>query len=267
MSKTEHTLPFIRLTKEKQWYTWLAIASVLVLTLFTATTSQFNIWELFLATPGILDFIFSDFFPPAIEALPSIWEPLLDTVFMSIVATISGALLSLLLALACARPTCRWRTVQLTTRALVSLLRNIPSIAWALILVPAFGIGKFVGVFALLISSIGSMTRFFAESIEEINLEGIEALRATGASYWQVIKHAVLPQCMPQLISWTLYNLELNIRASAIIGMVGGGGIGMYIQSTIKLFRYDYAAMAILLVAVSVILLEYGSNKIREKIQ
>lgn len=76
----------------------------------------------------------------------------------------------------------------------------------------------------------------------------------------------MIPQCMPRIISWTLYNMELNIRASTIIGMVGGGGIGLYIQSTIKLFRYDYAFMAILIVGMLVLRIELVSKKIREAI-
>ncbi|MBN2508827.1 MAG: phosphonate ABC transporter, permease protein PhnE [Spirochaetales bacterium] len=253
----------IPLHKEKQLYTWLGIAFIMISVYLTSIASRFDPYEALAIVPGVLKFIFTDFFPPAAGALPNIGVPLLDTVCMAVVSTILAAAVSLVLALLAAAPTTPHPAVKMLVRGGVSLLRNIPSLAWTLILVPAFGIGKFVGLIALCIGSVGTLTRFFAESVEEINLGGIEAIRSVGGSYWQTLKCGVIPQCTPSLISWTLYNLELNIRASTIIGMVGGGGIGMYIQFTVKLFRYDHAAMAIILVAVTVLILEYISKKIR----
>ena len=274
----------IPLRAEKLFYTWIGIVLVIVAAVVTGIASKFDPEEAVTVLPGVFDFIVTDFLPPAPKAIPSIIEPLLDTMYMAVVSTVSGAFLSLFLALLCASPTAPHPLARTAIRAFCSLLRNIPSLAWALILVPAFGIGKLVGLIALFIGSIGTMTRFFteaiedkagpddpartqpdhAEAIEEIDRGGMEAIRSTGGSYWQTLYCGVIPQVTPSLVSWTLYNLELNIRSSTVIGMVGGGGIGLYIQSTVKLFRYDYAAMAILMVAVLVVLLEYLSKKIRE---
>jgi len=254
----------IPLRAEKLFYTWIGIVLVIVAAVVTGIASKFDPEEAVTVLPGVFDFIVTDFLPPAPKAIPSIIEPLLDTMYMAVVSTVSGAFLSLFLALLCASPTAPHPLARTAIRAFCSLLRNIPSLAWALILVPAFGIGKLVGLIALFIGSIGTMTRFFTEAIEEIDRGGMEAIRSTGGSYWQTLYCGVIPQVTPSLVSWTLYNLELNIRSSTVIGMVGGGGIGLYIQSTVKLFRYDYAAMAILMVAVLVVLLEYLSKKIRE---
>lgn len=255
--------PYIRLNQGKSLYTWAGIVLILLSTAVTGVFSKFDLKEAVNAVPGLFNFIMTDFLPPAVSEIKNIAGPLLDTMYMAVIATVSATVCSLILAVLCAAPTTPNPLVKTAIRAVVSLLRNIPDLAWALILVPAFGIGKFVGLLALFIGSLGTLTRYFAETIEEINQGGIEAIRSVGGSYWQTLKCGVFPQCFPGLVSWTLYNLELNIRASTIIGMVGGGGIGLYIQSTIKLFRYNYAMMAILLIAVSVLILEFASKKIR----
>ena len=256
----------IPLRQEKSFYTWAGLFLVVSTAVFTGYLTQFNAIEAVTVIPGILNFIFTDFLPPAFQSLPEVVGPLLDTVYMAIISTLTGAVISIVLALLCATITTPHPVIKVGIRAFASLLRNIPALAWTIVLVPGFGIGKTVGLIALLINAVGHLTRSFTETIEEIDRGGIEAIRATGGSYWQVLKNGVLPQCTPGLISWTLYNLELDIRSSTIIGMVGGGGIGFFIQFNIKLFRYNYATMAIIAVAISVLLIEYLSKKIRERL-
>jgi phosphonate transport system permease protein len=256
----------IPLKKEKSFNTWAGVFLVIVTALGTGYMSEFSIPEAIKVIPGILGFIFTDFLPPNAKAVPNIISPLLDTFYMAVIATGTAGIISLVLALLSAAPTAPNLMFKVTIRAVASLLRNIPALGWAMILIPAFGIGKFVGLLALTISSIGTMTRFFTETIEEIDVGKIEAIRATGGSYWQTLKNGVLPQCTPGLVAWTLYNLEVDIRASTIIGMVGGGGVGLFIQSSLKLFRYDHATMAILLVAILVLVVEFISKKVRERI-
>jgi phosphonate transport system permease protein len=259
-------MEYLPLKKEKDFYTWAGVLLVIFTAAATGYVSQFNVFEAIRVMPGVLSFIFTDFLPPSYVALPNIVQPLLDTFYMAVVSTVTAATISLVLAFLCATPTMPHPAFKIVIRAFASLLRNIPALAWTMILIPAFGIGKSVGVIALIIGSLGSMTRFFTETIEEIDIGKIEAIRSSGGSYWQVLRAGVMPQCTPGLISWTLYSLELDIRASTIIGMVGGGGIGFYIQSTIKLFKYDHAAMAIFIVAILVIIIELLTKKIRERI-
>ncbi|KUO69226.1 MAG: hypothetical protein APF77_03100 [Clostridia bacterium BRH_c25] len=259
-------MTYLPLKKEKSFYTWAGVFIVIFTGVVTGFISHFDAIEAIRIIPGVLSFIFIDFLPPAHTALPNIVNPLLDTFYMAVVSTVTAALISIVLAFLCATPTMPHPVFKIAIRAFASLLRNIPALAWTIILVPAFGIGKSVGVIALTIGSLGSLIRFFTETIEEIDTGKIEAIRSSGGSYWQVLRAGVMPQCTPGLISWTLYSLELDIRASTIIGMVGGGGVGFYIQSTIKLFKYDHAAMAIVIVAMLVLVIEYLSKKIRERI-
>src|SRR5206468_4361101 len=108
----------------------------------------------------------------------------------------------------------------------------------AIILVAAYGLGPLVGTLALVISALGNLIRAYAEVLEEIDMAQVEAVRATGAKYLQVLAQAVWPQFWTGFIAWSLYQLELNIRSSTIIGMVGGGGLGFVIQNGLKLFQF-----------------------------
>lgn len=259
-------LAYVPLKQGKRFYTAAGIIIVLLTAIVTGIISEFDIKQAILVLPGVFGFIFTDFLPPDYTTIPNMLPSLLDTFCMAVISTITAAVISLILALLCATPTMPHVAFKVVIRAFASCMRNIPALAWTLILVPAFGIGKFVGVIALIIGSLGSMTRFFTETIEEIDAGKIEAIRATGGSYWQMLKSAVMPQCIPGLISWVLYSLELDIRASTIIGMVGGGGIGFFMQTAIKQFKYDEASMAIVSIAVFIVLIELASKKIREAI-
>ncbi|WP_231686991.1 ABC transporter permease subunit [Bacillus sp. JCM 19034] len=156
--------------------------------------------------------------------------------------------------------------VQIFMRGFSSLFRNIPVFIWAILLTASFGLGVLVGTLSLVIVSVGALTRAFAEVLEEIDMGQLEAVKATGANYFQAIAQGVIPQFLPGFFGWSLYMLEINVRASTIIGMVGGGGLGFVIQSNIKLFQYGEVCMGIILILAIVLLTEWITNQIRERI-
>lgn len=256
----------IRLDNQKKSLVIIGAVLIALLTVITSIWTKYNLLEAGLAIPGVVNFILTDFLPPSVHAMPQLIPSLLDTIYMAIVSTVISGILALILALLCAETTAPSAFLRVLIRGFASALRNIPALAWALIFVPVFGIGKTIGVLALSIGALGSMTRLFTETIEEIDPGKVEALRATGASYWQTLRNGVIPQAVPGLLSWSLYNFELDVRASTIIGMVGGGGIGFFIQSTIKLFKYKQTSMAILIVALLILGVELISKRIREKV-
>jgi phosphonate transport system permease protein len=151
-------------------------------------------------------------------------------------------------------------------RAVASVFRNMPALVWAFILFMSFGIGETIGFLALLISSPGFLTRAFIETLDTTATEIREAALATGAGYWQRIFCFILPGIIFSYISWLLYNIELNIRSSAIVGMVGGGGIGLVLFSYIKMYRYSTAAGIIIEIAVLVIMFEWITKTIRKSV-
>jgi phosphonate transport system permease protein len=151
-------------------------------------------------------------------------------------------------------------------RQVFNAARGINEIIFALIFVAAVGLGPFAGVLALSIHGAGMLGKFFAEAIEEADPGPVEALRATGASPLQVIAFAVLPQALPAWIAATLYRLEVNLRAATILGMVGAGGIGFELYSSLKLFQYEDTATCVIVILAMVMTADYVSSRLRARI-
>ena len=201
------------------------------------------------------------------EQLYQLWI----TVVISIAGAFVGMLLAFFSALAISSKTSRYRVLKYLVRALASLTRNIPEAVWAVLLLPLLWYGDFLGFLVLCIISYGFLTRSFADSIDETNASCIKALEATGANYWQIVVHAVIPETMPSLISWTLYAAENNIRSATVVGMLAGGGIG-YLMSIyqgglyIGYMGYQLMASCILLIIITVIITDKISAQIRKRI-
>ena len=145
----------------------------------------------------------------------------------------------------------------------LNLLRSIPELFWALIFILAVGLGPFAGVLALGFHTGGVLGKLFSEVFEDVNPQPIEALQATGASTAAVLAYGIFPLALPQLISYTLYRWEVNIRAAAIIGVVGAGGIGREIYLAVSLFHYHQLLTLLLMTLGIVTLVDYLSTWIR----
>lgn len=227
---------------------------------------EFSFINVFTELPEVYSFITTDMLPLNWKSYSSYMEPLIDTFAVAVVSLLFSAVISLFLAFLCSEKTMPLRLVRNIIKSLATILRNIPNIIWALMFVPAFGVGITTGVVALTVGNIGNMTRFYSETIDEIDMELMNSLRATGMSYLQTIRFGAVPQALPGFISWTVYALENNIRSSSMIGLVGAGGIGMYISNNLSLMKYRTAAMGIMLVVVCVVTTEIISNILRKRI-
>ena len=152
------------------------------------------------------------------------------------------------------------------TRTLFNLLRSIEVVIVVTIMAVVVGIGSFAGVLAIVVHSIGALGKLYSEAIESIDHGPIEAISATGATPLQVIRYAVIPQIVPQFLSFTLYRLDINVRMSTIVGLVGGGGIGFILTQYINLLQWSQAGTAIWLIAIVVTGIDYLSAWLRERI-
>ncbi|MEN6580947.1 MAG: phosphonate ABC transporter, permease protein PhnE, partial [Armatimonadota bacterium] len=151
-------------------------------------------------------------------------------------------------------------------RGLFSVLRSVEVLIIAVIAVAAVGIGPFAGVLALAIHGVGALGKLYSEAIESIEQGPIEAIKSTGANELQVVMFAVVPQIVPQFIAFTLYRWDINVRMATVIGLVGGGGIGYQLIQYMNLLQWRQAATAIWLIAGVVMLMDYASAVIREKV-
>jgi len=147
-----------------------------------------------------------------------------------------------------------------------SFFRNMPVVAWSLLLLFSFKQSQFTGLLSLTFITFGYLTRSFMETIDEVAGDVVEALKATGASWWQIVFQGVIPSVSSQLVSWVLYYTENNVREATLIGILTGTGIGFIFNLYYRSFRYDAAGLVILIVAVIVSAIEMISNKIRKEL-
>ncbi len=151
-------------------------------------------------------------------------------------------------------------------RVFIAVSRSFQEIVIAILLVAAFGFGPFAGFLTLAFATIGFMAKLLAEDIEDIDPAPLEALRATGAGWWQIVNYAVQPQVMPRLLGLSLYRLDINFRESAVIGIVGAGGIGATLNTAIDRYEYDAAGAILILIIVIVMAAEYSSSYLRKQV-
>lgn len=198
--------------------------------------------------------------------MPTIIFAIVETVQMAIIGTTLAIFLSIPFALLAARNVAPHPAIYQTTRMLLNWNRAVPDIIFALIFVAAVGLGPFGGVLALGIGSIGFMGKVYAESIEAIDPQQVKAVQATGANRVQTIFHAVLPQAMPMVTSYSLLLFESNVRSATILGLVGAGGVGFTITKYMALFQYDKLMGALIFIILMVTVVDRFSDWLRSRL-
>jgi phosphonate transport system permease protein len=198
----------------------------------------------------------SEMVPPDFSRWQTWLRPLFDTLAMSIAGTALAVAFSLPLALLAAANTNPHPVVYMTARTLLAFLRSVPEIILGVLFVAAVGFGALPGVLALALHSVGMVGKFYAEAIEHVDPKPLEAARAAGATPFQVIAHAVLPQVLPQLSDVTIYRWEYHFRASAVLGIVGAGGIGFELMAALRLLAYDQVSAILLSILACVVVVD-----------
>ncbi|KAB7668464.1 phosphonate ABC transporter, permease protein PhnE [Bacillus sp. B1-b2] len=263
MNNTPLTIPIHQRNSKK---IYAVIAVILAVLIFSVFYLEISFVELLWGLPNFIMFFFQKFFPPSLENIKQYIPAVLDTLGYAVISTYFSTFIAFIFGILISENTNKFKSLRIITRSFISILRNIPFIIWGALLVYIFGIGGIVGVLALILVTIGFLSKSYAESIDEISKDKLEALRANGSSYLQILFHGIIPQFIPAWINWTLFAFEINVRASAVLGLVGAGGIGVLITTNINLFKYD-EALTIIAVVVSIILLtEFVTNSIRKRI-
>ncbi|USS93026.1 phosphonate ABC transporter, permease protein PhnE [Fructilactobacillus ixorae] len=199
--------------------------------------------------------------------LTKIMGTLAQTLQMAILGTTLGAIVAVPFAFLAARNIVKNRLGRLLIRLILALIRTLPTLLLAALFVAIFGIGPMTGVITLAFFSFGMIAKLFYDVLETINLGPVWALRATGATMLQTIRVAILPQIAGQFMSYFLYTLEINVRASTVLGYLGAGGIGLYLQQTLDQFDYPRTAVIILAIFAVVLVIDAISNYVRKRLQ
>ncbi|MCE5207850.1 MAG: phosphonate ABC transporter, permease protein PhnE [Chloroflexi bacterium] len=194
-----------------------------------------------------------------------------ETIALALVATTLGAILALPISFLAARNLMGSNpftmAIYYIVRTLLNFFRSIEALILAIIFVVIVGLGPFPGMLAITVHTIAALGKLYSEVIEGINPGPIEAVRATGANWVQVVRYAVIPQIIPSFTALTIYRWDINVRSSTIIGFVGGGGIGFYLYQWILLGDYRSLSSAFIAIALVVIILDFFSARLREKIR
>jgi len=197
-------------------------------------------------------------------------DRMVETVFLALMGTTMGVLFAVPFSFLGAKNLTEHfpggKAVYGLTRAFFNVARSIEALVLAIVFTVWVGLGPFAGVLALGVHSIASLGKLYSEAIESIDGGPIEAIVATGASTLQVVRYGVVPQIIPQFIAFTIYRWDINVRFSTVIGFVGGGGIGFVLQQYINLLQWRQAATALWMIAIVVMLLDYASAVVRERI-
>lgn len=198
--------------------------------------------------------------------IPNLLEPAIETFMISLLGTLLGVIICI--------PATWFGALNITPfkpityplgRFLMTISRSIHEIVWALFFVAVFGLGALPGIFAIAVRSVGFIAKMSAEAIEDIQLGPLEAIRATGANRFQVLLFAILPQVLPQVMGVILFEWEINIRRSAILGLVGAGGLGLVFFRQMNTFNYHGVTTVIIAILGIIIIGEIVSHYTRKR--
>jgi len=193
-----------------------------------------------------------------------IWlKLLLETVLIAFLATVIGTCCAFVLSFPASRNLMRNKALLFACRRTLEVARTVPDLVYALIFVFCFGIGPLAGVLAIAVHTTGSLGKLFSEVNENADLKPVEGLRAAGAGWLQTVRYAVVPQVLPNHVSYTLLRFEINVRSSSIIGFVGAGGLGQEIRTAISFQYYTDISALFLMILLTVIVIDLTCERIR----
>ncbi len=236
----------------------IVIAWAFKMTNFSFATVFSRISELFV--------ILGKIFHPKWSFFGKVVSPLIDTIKMSIMGTFIGCALALPFAVLASSNIIHSRVVVSVIRFILALIRTVPTLIIALVCALIFSLGTFAGTIAIAIFTFGVVAKMLYESIETIDMGPFEAMEALGANKFQAFWSACIPQILPVYLSHSLYCFEMNVRASAILGYVGAGGLGITINERIGWRDYNGLGMVLLALFVVVVAIEFFSEYLRKKL-
>ncbi|TXD36952.1 phosphonate ABC transporter, permease protein PhnE [Lujinxingia vulgaris] len=244
---------------------WALYICASVYLLWALSSVEVDVARLFEGMSRARTFFAAALTPDFVTRWSDIRAGILESLTMTVVATVAGIALSVPLGLGAAR-NLAIRPVYLVCRAILAGTRAFHEIILAIMLVAMFGFGPFAGVVTLVVSTIGFLGKLIAEDIEAIQWNAVEAVESAGASWLQRVVYAVLPQIMPRFIGLSLYRLDINFRESAVIGIVGAGGIGATLTTAFDRYEFEAVSAILILIITTVFIAEYIAGAIRRKV-
>lgn len=254
----------------RQWRNRIAIQAGLIAAVCAAVAgamvwSEFSLSALTSSGPRFAEF-FGRLSPPDWSVTGLVINSTVETLMIVLAGTFVAVLFALPMGfLAASNVTPGW--VSHSMKFALGLIRSIPLIVVALIFVTAVGLGPFAGALAIAFHSIGMLGKFYAEEFETADQGIIDSVSGSGAKWLQTLRFGLFPQCLPQVVSFTVFRFEMNFRDAAVLGLVGAGGIGLYIQLYVRGFQYEKVAVLLLVILTVVALLDQLTYRVRKWIR
>jgi len=247
------------------WFGWLL--GVALFMFCWNLVSEKTTWFFVFDAPRIMSDIGSRMMPPRWSYLSQLWKPIWDTINIATLGTLAAIVLAVPVAFMAANNTTPSRTIVRPLALLIIVSsRSINSLIWALLLVSIVGPGVFAGTIAIALRSIGFIAKLLYEAIEEIDQAQVEAVTASGANKAQVVAYAIVPQIMPSFAGISVFRWDINVRESTVLGLVGAGGIGLQLQSSLNILAWPQVTVILIAILCSVVLSEWVSAKVRHAI-
>lgn len=255
-------------TSRQRMLRWFGMFWLVALSVFCwQVMNEDTIWAFVSDAPTQAADIGGRMFPPKWDYVERLWQPLWDTLNMATLGTVLGVIMAVPVAfLAASNTTPSVRFVRPLALLIIVASRSINSLIWALLLVAIIGPGLLAGIIAIGLRSIGFVAKLLYESIEEIDERQVDAVRATGASPLQVVNYAVVPQILPAFWGISVFRWDINIRESTILGLVGAGGLGLNLQSSLSVLAWNQVSMIFVVILFTVVASEWVSAKVRQAV-
>lgn len=251
-----------RVTRMKRW-AWLAIAVLVLAWSFNGTIVADTDWSRIGGSAGVVGAV-KRFLDLDWRLASTLVDPAIETLMMATIGTLLGCVFSLPVAwFGAANVTPSRHLVYPIGRFLMVLSRSVHEIIWALIFVGAVGLGALPGILALAVRSVGFISKITAEAIENIDSRPVEAIRAAGGNDFQILYFAILPQILPVVLGTVIFEWDINIRRSAVMGLVGAGGLGLVFFRQMAQFNYGGVTMVVLAVLILIAVGEIVSRALR----
>ncbi|MHA6266237.1 phosphonate ABC transporter, permease protein PhnE [uncultured Aliiroseovarius sp.] len=254
--------PFI----QRRWLRWVLVAGFVAYLIAAFMTIEINWSRVYEGLERGKQFVLAFTSPDFSSRSGDIWDGMIESIIMTVASSVVGIAISIPIALGAARNVAPL-PIYMICRGIIAVSRALQEIIVAILLVAIFGFGPLAGFLTLSFATIGFLSKLLAEDIESMDRVQAEAIKASGAKWMQWINYGVQPQVMPRLIGLSMYRLDINFRESAILGLVGAGGIGATLNTAFDRYEYDTAAAILLIIIIIVMALEYLSGLIRARVQ
>jgi phosphonate transport system permease protein len=240
---------------------WLGAAALLAAIAWHTDASPARLVR---GLPWMWDFV-RRMVPPDLTVLPAALRGAVGTIEIALLGTVLAAALAVPLGFLSARNVAP-PGLYYAVRTALNFFRSIDTLVYALLFVAAVGLGPFPGMLAVVAYTTTSLAKLYSETIEGIEPGPVDAIRATGATRLQVLRFGILPQVLPLFLSYVLYRFESNVRAATVLGFVGAGGIGLYLQTYLRMIDYPAASTVLLVTVAMVMVVDFASARIRARL-